>query len=67
MIPGSDGVMTFVSDIIVAICVIDDHPFVTVQEKNDDLPPPGVLLLLDEYLCWNCRFSSGFFDDDVGA
>ena len=50
MIPGSDGVMTFVSDIIVDICVIDDHPFVIVQGenlKNDD-SPPGVSLLLDE-------------------
>jgi hypothetical protein len=74
--PGSDGgVITLVSDIIVDICVIDDHPFVIVQEDNigrnsDDLPRVSSLLLLDdEYLCWNCRFSSGllFDEDDVGA
>ena len=75
IMPGSDGgVITLASDIIVDICVIDDHPFVIVQEESigrnsDDLPRVSSLLLLDdEYLCWNCRFSSSFFDeDDVGA
>ena len=74
--PGSDGgVITLASDIIVDSCVIDDHPFAIVQGENndgnsDDLIPPvsSLPFIDDEYLCWNCRFSSGLlFEDDVGA